>query len=265
MLNEVLDDLVAYLTYLKEEGQEKVAVRPETLQALTAPVSIGPAPVAVRSGPLQPAVPPAAPLSREQRQAGLAAIATRVAQCRNCPLHASRSKTVPGQGCLDPEVMFIGEGPGRDEDLQGLAFVDRAGQLLTRLIQRMGYIREQVFIANIVKCRASVDYAMLHDRAPFPGEMSACLPYLDEQIALIRPKLIVCLGGVALQGLFNQSGITRLRGKWLEYKGIPAMPTYHPSYLLCGEEQETKQRFWDVWSDMLQVLQRIGREPVPKT
>jgi DNA polymerase len=220
--------LVEHLQHLREEGQRTIDVRPESLQALT--------------------TNPAA--------AALAAIAGRIAKCRKCRLCEKRRRTVPGQGSPETEILFVGEGPGEDEDLQGLAFVGRAGQLLTRLIGRMGFSREQVFIANIVKCRPP------GNRKPEPDEMAACLPYLHEQIDILRPRVIVALGGTAVQGLVGEQklGITRLRGQWMEFRGVPLMPTYHPSYLLRGGGDE-KARYWEVWEDMLEVLRRIGREP----
>lgn len=180
---------------------------------------------------------------------GLKAMAAAIAACTKCPLHQQRTKTVPGQGNSKPEIIFIGEAPGEEEDRQGLAFVGRAGQLLTRLITRMGYKREDVFIANIVKCRPP------NNRKPLPEEMSACLPYLEEQISILKPKVIVILGATALEALFVlEAKITKMRGRWLEYKGIPTMPTFHPSYLLRNQSA-----MWDVWNDMQVVLKHLGR------
>jgi DNA polymerase len=181
-------------------------------------------------------------------------IADRVAACTRCELHRKRTKTVPGQGANNPDIMFVGEGPGADEDRQGLAFVGRAGQLLTKIIEAMGYTRDQVFIGNIVKCRPP------DNRVPMPDEMKACIPYLEEQIALLKPKVIVALGATAIRGLLDvETGITKLRGKWLEYCGIPLMPTYHPAYLLRNPAGKR-----DVWEDMKAVLARLGRTPPPR-
>ena len=154
--------------------------------------------------------------------------------------------------------MFVGEGPGEDEDRQGLAFVGRAGQLLSRQILRMGLTRTEVFIGNIVKCRPP------GNRAPLPDEMAACLPYLREQIAILKPKVIICLGGTAVKGLLGvTTGITRLRGQWHSYAGVDVMPTYHPSYLLRGGGED-KARWWEVWNDLVAVLSKIGRQPPPR-
>lgn len=200
--------------------------------------------------------------------AELKSIADRIAACKKCSLHEKRTKTVPGQGNSRPEILFIGEGPGEEEDRQGLAFVGKAGQLLTRLIVRMGFVREQVFIANIVKCRPP------NNRKPFPEEMNACRPYLEQQIAVLKPKVIVLLGASALEGLIPPVSpgmtISKVRGKWLEYHatgrsavadgGIPTMPTFHPSYLLRNQSA-----MWDVWNDMQLVLKHLGRTVPAKT
>ncbi|MBI2439767.1 MAG: uracil-DNA glycosylase, partial [Lentisphaerae bacterium] len=170
----------------------------------------------------------------------LRSIAQTVAACKKCPLHAKRRQAVPGQGSSNPDILFVGEGPGEDEDRQGLAFVGRAGQLLTRLITRMGYTRDQVFIANVVKCRPP------DNRKPLPDEMAACFPYLKAQIAALQPKVIVVLGATAMEALVSPlARISRMRGNWQTFGDIPLMPTYHPSYLLRNQSA-----MWDVWSDM---------------
>jgi DNA polymerase len=147
----------------------------------------------------------------------------------------------------------VGEGPGEDEDIQGLAFVGRAGQLLTKMIEAMGYRRDEVFIANIVKCRPP------GNRKPFPDEMAACLPYLKEQIALLKPRVIIALGATAVTGLLGSmaTGISRLRGNWQSFGGIDVMPTFHPSYLLRTPSAKNA-----AWADLQAVLKKLGR-PVP--
>ncbi|MEI6807779.1 MAG: uracil-DNA glycosylase [bacterium] len=193
--------------------------------------------------------------SHEGQPMELDKIAKNAAACTKCELHRTRTRVVPGQGASRPEIMFVGEAPGADEDEQGLAFVGRAGQLLTRMIEAMGFNREEVFIANILKCRPP------DNARPTPEQMSACLPYLRAQIGVLKPKVIVALGATAVRGLLgNETGITKLRGNWLEFDGIPAMPTLHPAYLLRNPPAKK-----DVWADMLEVLRRIGREPPPKT
>lgn len=197
----------------------------------------------------------APPKAAEVLAHDLAAITEQIATCSQCGLHCGRTKTVPGQGHIRPDILFVGEGPGADEDKQGIAFIGLAGQLLTRLITRMGYQREEVFIANVVKCRPP------QNRKPLPEEMAACLPYLAAQIAILQPKVIVALGATALEGLLkapDKIAISRMRGKWLSYENIPLMPTFHPSYLLRNRSAR-----WDVWNDMQAVLQLLGRTPPP--
>ena len=136
--------------------------------------------------------------------------------------------------------MFVGEAPGRDEDEQGLAFVGRAGQLLTKIIEAMGYRREQVYIANVIKCRPP------NNRNPEPDEVAACRPFLEEQIRLIAPKVIVTLGTFAAQALLEtDESIGRLRGRWRTARGVRVMPTFHPAFLLRSPERKK-----DVWEDM---------------
>ncbi len=232
-LDRIIAALAAYLENLRDDGVTGIE--------WGTPAS-APAPMAPADGP--------------EPGAALAAIAGKISGCRRCGLHKTRTRTVPGQGLSRPEILFIGEGPGADEDLQGLAFVGRAGQLLTRLITRMGYRREDVFIANVVKCRPP------ENRKPLPDEMEACRPFLREQIAVLQPKVIVTLGATAMEGLFSALGkvfITRQRGQWLAYDQIPLMPTFHPSYLL-----RNPPAMWDVWKDMQAVLQRLGRTSPPK-
>lgn len=183
----------------------------------------------------------------------LARITKVISGCKKCPLHKTRTNTVPGQGnCKRPDIMFIGEAPGADEDEQGLAFVGRAGQLLTKMIEAMGFSRDEVFIANIAKCRPP------DNRPPTPEEMETCIPYLKQQIAAIQPNVIVALGATAVQGLINQTGISKLRGNWLEYEGIALMPTFHPAYLLRNPPAKK-----EVWADLQTVLKRLGRTPPP--
>ena len=152
--------------------------------------------------------------------------------------------------------MFVGEAPGADEDEQGEPFVGKAGQLLTRIIQTMGFSRETVYIANILKCRPDTPGQTSGNRKPTPEEMKTCIPYLHGQIDLIQPKVIVALGATAVEGLLGKTvGISRLRGQWQTYRAIPLMPTYHPSYLLHNQSLREKRK---VWEDMLQVMEKLG-------
>ncbi|MDX2177732.1 MAG: uracil-DNA glycosylase [Candidatus Sumerlaeia bacterium] len=189
--------------------------------------------------------------TREERLGALAAIAAEIDGCRACGLCHGRNKTVPGDGDPLSPLVFVGEGPGADEDQSGIPFVGRAGQLLTKMIEAMGYQRSEVFILNIVKCRPP------GNRAPLPEEMDACLPYLRRQLDVIRPRVMVCLGATAVGALFPEhakTGITKLRGQWLKFGPADAMPTYHPSYLLRNPAAKRP-----VWEDLQQVMKVFGK------
>lgn len=173
--------------------------------------------------------------------------------CRKCPLAAGRTKAVPGEGNLRAELMFVGEGPGRDEDLQGRPFVGRAGQMLTKIIAAMTFDRAEVFITNIVKCRPP------ENRVPHKDEIAVCTPYLVSQIGAIGPKVIVALGKPSTDFFVPNSfgNMTRLRGAFYDWNGIPVMPTFHPSYLIRNEGDRTIKKM--VWDDMQKVMARLGR------
>lgn len=199
----------------------------------------------------------------DDREKSLRELGLRVEQCRKCRLAGTRTRTVFGEGSPSAEVMFIGEGPGKQEDLSGRPFVGRAGELLTRIIERgMGIPRSRVYIANLVKCRPTVDLNMVRDRPPDPGEVEACTPYLFGQVEIIRPKVIVALGSPSTKFLLKTgTGITKMRGIWGEFNGIPVMPTYHPSYVLRnGGETSPLRR--EVWDDIKKVMEQLGM-PVP--
>jgi len=194
-------------------------------------------------------------LSKTERMAPLR---ERVCACMKCPhLASSRTQTVFGVGNLEAEIMFIGEAPGVDEDAQGEPFVGRAGQLLTKIIRAMGFLREDVYIANILKCRPDMPAGSFGNRAPTPQEMQTCRPYLLEQIRIIQPKVLVALGAVAVEGLLGTRGTMReLRGRWNSFNGTPLMITYHPAYLLRNQSPSEKRK---VWEDMLQVLEKLEK------
>jgi len=185
-------------------------------------------------------------------------IRERVRVCTKCAhLACSRTQTVFGVGNPDADLMFIGEAPGVDEDQQGEPFVGRAGQLLTRILKAMNFAREDVYIANILKCRPDTPPGSFGNRAPTATEMQMCRPYLVEQIEIIQPKVLVALGAVAVEGLLGMRGTMReLRGRWHAYNGIPLMITYHPAYLLRNQAPSEKRK---VWEDMLEVLKRLDR------
>ena len=197
-------------------------------------------------------------LSNEERLAKLAALKVRILECTKCPnLVRSRTQVVYGVGNPFAELMFVGEAPGEEEDLKGEPFIGKAGQLLTKIIGVMEYTREDIFIANVLKCRPDMPAGESGNRKPKPGEMATCLPWLREQIELIRPKVIVALGLTAVEGLLGEPRTMRdVRGKWLDYHGVPLMPTYHPAYLLRNQTLAEKRK---VWEDMLLVMEKLGR------
>ena len=188
----------------------------------------------------------------------LAAVQARVSVCTKCPnLASTRTQTVFGVGNPDAEIMFVGEAPGADEDAQGEPFVGRAGQLLTKIIKAMGFGREEVYIANILKCRPDVPAGSFRNRAPTPREMQTCRPYLMEQIDIIKPRVIVALGAVAVEGLLGtRAPMRELRGRWESFDGTPLMITYHPAYLLRNQSPSEKRK---VWEDMMLVLERLEK------
>jgi len=183
-------------------------------------------------------------------------LAERASVCVKCPhLVARRHSVVFGVGNPDAKLMFVGEAPGEEEDLQGEPFVGRAGQLLTKMIVAMGLTREQVYIGNIVKCRPDMPLGAPGNRKPTKQEMETCVPYLRAQIEVIKPTVMVALGATSVEGLLGPIGtIGSLRGKFLEYRGVPVMPTYHPSYLLRNQSNTEKRK---VWEDLLKVMERL--------
>jgi uracil-DNA glycosylase family 4 len=265
--NELLNATIDHLQKLKQGGTRYVPVSAELLGALSQP------PASSGLGSRREAVTPApkstprastsasVPVARESgdKATALTELRERALVCQKCTnLASSRRNVVWGIGSIEADLMFIGEAPGADEDEQGEPFVGRAGQLLTKIIQTMGLSRETVYIANILKCRPDTPNQSHGNRPPTPKEMENCLPYLHAQIDLIKPKVIVALGGTAVDGLFGKVagiGITKARGQWREYRGIPVMPTYHPSFLLRPNPGNPKR---EVWEDMLQVMERLG-------
>ena len=175
-----------------------------------------------------------------------------LAGCRGCALCDGRRTVVFGVGNPKARLMFVGEGPGAEEDRQGEPFVGRAGQLLTKMIEAMGFRREDVYIANVVKCRPP------GNRDPEPDEIEACEPFLKAQIEAIRPRVVVALGRFAVQTLLRDATpITRQRGRWREYDAVKLMPTFHPAYLLRNPPEKKK-----AWEDLQLVMKELGK-PVP--
>ncbi|PJZ27564.1 uracil-DNA glycosylase [Leptospira hartskeerlii] len=197
-------------------------------------------------------------MSETSKEQELEILAREVAPCVRCKLNTTRTQTVFGEGNPNAEVMFIGEGPGKQEDLTGRPFVGKAGELLTRIIERgMGVSRDRVYIANVTKCRPTVDLKFEKDRPPEDDEVVACSPFLLRQISIIQPKVIITLGNPSTRFILRtKEGITKLRGNWGDFHGIPVMPTYHPSYVIRngGENSPLKR---DVWEDIKKVLDRL--------
>ncbi|MCD6048780.1 MAG: Uracil glycosylase superfamily protein [Verrucomicrobia bacterium] len=204
--------------------------------------------------PPEPVIEPLAP---EAKEAAMADLRARALVCVKCPkLVASRTQVVFGVGNIHADIMFVGEAPGADEDLQGEPFVGAAGQLLTKIIQAMGQSRDAVYIGNILKCRPDMPPGEVGNRKPTSDEMKTCIPYLLAQIDIIRPKVLVALGATAVEGLFNKAiPITKQRGTWMTFRGIPVMPTFHPAYLLRNQAPSEKRK---VWEDMLAVMERVN-------
>jgi uracil-DNA glycosylase len=262
--NELLDATIQHLEDLKSRGVRNVAVSKETLRALALPPQKFPA------ANFSPQIRAAAPVAKieitiaspqkqssPEKSAAFTELQNRALACVKCQhLAASRKNVVFGTGNIDAQLMFVGEAPGADEDAQGEPFVGAAGQLLTKIISAIGLSRADVYIANILKCRPDTPGQLSGNRKPTPEEMATCIPYLHEQIDLIRPKAIVALGATAVEGLLGKTlGITKLRGNWQTYRGTPLMPTFHPSYLLRTLALSDKRK---VWEDMLAVMEKLA-------
>lgn len=285
---QLLDSTIHHLESLKARGSGFVPVEADTLASLAAPVAaaVPPSPLAkpaavpfatrinVRPEPAKPR-PVAAPAPAstvftsvsaaasilgvvpESLDEAMAQLREKALACVRCPnLAAARKSVVFGVGDIRSPLMFVGEAPGEDEDVQGEPFVGKAGQLLTKIIETMGLSRQTVYIANILKCRPDTPGETAGNRKPTLDEMKTCSPYLLAQIELIKPKAIVALGGTAVEGLLgNFTGIMKLRGSWQTFRGIPVMPTYHPAFLLRNQALGEKRK---VWEDMLKVLERLS-------
>lgn len=253
----LIDSISDYLEQLKEEGLEGVPFQPPPSQAAAAVEAIAPAP---------PVKPAARPHSKAPLEAGrelfsvypglektetLEGLREFIGDCTRCKLAPGRTNLVFGVGNPKAELMFVGEGPGADEDERGEPFVGRAGQLLTDIIERgMRMRRQDVYICNVVKCRPP------GNRNPEPDEVAACEPFLMRQIELVRPQIIVGLGTFAVQSLLKvKIPISKLRGRWHDVRGIRMMPTFHPAYLLRNPADKRL-----VWADIQEVMKALGKE-----
>jgi uracil-DNA glycosylase len=239
-----LSELEEKMKFFKEIGADFIftSKRPPVRKEATSPQPVAAAP------------PPALETALESPARSLSEIHDEILVCRKCPLAGGRTRAVPGEGNAAAELMFVGEGPGQDEDAQGRPFVGRAGQLLTKIIAAMTYERKDVFITNIVKCRPP------NNRVPHRDEAAACAPYLFDQIRNIRPKIIVTLGKSATDFFLpdTMGGMTSIRGNFYAWHGLQVMPTFHPSYLIRNEgNREIKKMVWD---DMKKVMAVLGRK-----
>ncbi len=262
----ILQQAILYLESQKAQGPRYLHMDPALLDDWCEEASSSFAPGApIPAVPPRPApspthvLPPSTKASMTpERKASFETLRVQALACQKCPhLVSFRKQVVFGVGNPDAELMFVGEAPGADEDRQGEPFVGKAGQLLTKMIQAMGFQRSDVYIGNVLKCRPNVDTPS-GNRKPTPEEMATCVPYLKEQIRLIAPRVLVAVGDTAVKGLIPslKEGITRLRGHWLEYEGIPLMPTFHPAYLLRNQSLTIKRQCWE---DLLAVLERLQK------
>jgi DNA polymerase len=225
-------------------------------EGVEGPTSLGARPARAKAAAAPPARPPSGKVqgdllapARSGPRPTLEEVRARLGDCTRCPLSAGRNTIVFGDGNPDADILFVGEGPGAEEDKRGLPFVGRAGELLTRMIERgMGIPRSDVYICNIVKCRPP------QNREPAPNEIAACRPFLDEQIDAVAPKVIVTLGRPATGVLLGRDvSITRVRGVWQDYRGTPVMPTFHPAFILRQYTEENRRL---VWQDLKAALER---------
>ncbi len=248
-LQEIAGEVARHLEWLKDSGVREVPAR-----GAAPPISkvAPPLPSGERAG-----VRGATTYSLNDKGCGskpLLAIREELGECARCKLAGGRTTLVFGTGNPKAALMFVGEGPGADEDQQGEPFVGKAGQLLTKMIEAMGFRREQVYIANVVKCRPP------SNRNPEPDEIEACEPFLRRQIEAVGPKVIVGLGNHAVQTLLQTTtGITKLRGAWTTYQGVRFMPTFHPAYLLRNPAEKKS-----AWADLQLVMAELGKGPPPK-
>lgn len=233
--SEIIHEVKKAMEFYRELGFEYLPVKKEALPEVRPRVGVQ----LLRDG-----TGTGADLSNE---AALRGLREEIGECRRCKICKGRKNIVFGEGDPDAGLMFVGEGPGRDEDIQARPFVGDAGKLLTNMIVKLGMKREDVYIANIVKCRPP------YNRNPERDEISECRPFLETQIDIIRPKVIVCLGKVSANVVLEvETAISRLRGNFFAYNDIPVMPTFHPAYLLRNPKEK-----WLTWEDMQKVMEKL--------
>lgn len=241
MLNkpEVLDDLRRVMEFYQELGFEYLSIKDSDISSLLKET--------VREDKVPYTKAEGVDADGPGREGELRRLREEIGDCKRCKLSNSRKNIVFGEGNPEAELMFIGEGPGRDEDIQGRPFVGDAGQILNSLINKRGWKREKVYIANIVKCRPPAN------RQPEEDEIAACRPFVERQIEIIKPKVIMSLGKVATQSLLRITmAISRARGNFFSYKDIPVMPTFHPAYFLRNPKDKIL-----TWEDSAKVLEKL--------
>ena len=238
-LTEIAAELRRHLAWQESDGTRMLFQPPRAPAAAPAPATSAPPPAGVTAR----VATDAAPVKT------LDEVRSELGDCRRCKLANGRTQIVYGTGNPRAELVFVGEGPGAEEDAKGQPFVGPAGQLLTKMIEAMGWKRDEVYICNVVKCRPP------NNRNPEPEEIEQCEPFLKAQLKAIGPKVIVALGKFAAQTLLRDATpITRLRGQWREYEGVPLMPTFHPAYLLRSPEEKGK-----AWADLQAVMKKFGK------
>ena len=269
---ELREQASRYVELLRRHGQQDTWLPSGLVRRLPSASSPTPESPSSRPSPLptprvagtppaepktRPIATPAAPATGPKTER-LAALRAQTITCQICP-HLAKSRTQVVFGVGDPEarLMFVGEAPGADEDEQGEPFVGLSGKLLSKMLTAMELTREQIYIANVLKCRPDMPAKTSGNRKPTRHEMEACLPYLRAQISIIAPVVIVALGSTAVEGLFGpqKTTISRLRGTWMEIDGVPVRPTFHPSYLLHNQNLALKRQ---VWEDLLAAMERLG-------
>ncbi len=254
-LERIRAEARAHLEWLRDAGVSELEARRADGRAPTATATSTPIATSTSTAtPTATATARVGPYVLADKGCGspaLLAVREEVGECARCKLGPGRTRLVFGVGDPAAELMFVGEGPGADEDQQGEPFVGKAGQLLTRMIEAMGYRREEVYIANVVKCRPP------GNRDPEPDEIAACEPFLKAQIAAVRPKVVVALGRFAVQTLLRDpTPISKQRGRWRDYEGVRLMPTFHPAYLLRNPPEKAK-----AWQDLQLVMKDLGKVP----
>jgi DNA polymerase len=245
-LSTLFEHLEGTLRYLADSGVSGIHCRPETLDI----VQSWAMPKKVHASEKQGGALESQALEPNDGTGQLEAVRLALGDCTRCRLSETRRHIVFGEGNPKARLLFVGEGPGRDEDIQGRPFVGAAGQLLTKIIQAMGLSRKEVYIANIIKCRPP------QNRNPLPEEIETCFPFLQRQIDAIRPEVICALGKFAAQTLLQtETPISRLRGRFHDYRGTALMPTFHPAYLLRNAERKR-----DTWQDVQKIMAQLGLE-----